>query len=216
VIENYGQFLKRKGGRLLSEEHSRIVPMTASLLDGVDIRETLRHFHEKRIFVRESRTVSGAVGSVVVIFDSDEKNQFPYCTTWHGEHEQESDMAFYATEPADNAAGPGICRCEYGGFLLSYPPLRLFDVWTDPEYFWFHAKPEKLLIAALDYSLEKYVVYVAAKPPRSYMKVFAARMGRKIVYVPIGTLSPAFLKRIRSFHVLFGRDKRAIARDYIW
>jgi hypothetical protein len=48
------------------------------------------------------------------------------------------------------------------------------------------------------------------------MKVFAARMGRKIVYVPIGTLSPAFLKRIRSFHVLFGRDKRAIARDYIW
>ncbi len=216
VIENYGQFLKRKGGRLLSEEQSRIVPMTASLLDGIDIRETLRHFHEKRIFVKENRTVKGAVGSVVVILDPDEKNQFSYCTTWHGEHDQESDMAFYATDPADNVVGPGICRCEYGGFMLSYPPLRMLDIWTDPEYHWFHQKPEKLLIAALDYSLERYVVYVASKPPRSYMKVFAARMGRKIVYVPIGTLSPVILKKIRVFHVLFGRDKRAIARDYIW
>jgi hypothetical protein len=216
VIETYGQFLKKKGGRLLSQEQSRVMPLTACLLDGIDMRETLRHLHERRIYVRENRMVRGAVGSVVVIFDGDRDNRFPYCVTWHGEHEQESDMAFYATDPADHIVGPGICRCEYGGFLLSYPPLRMLDVWADPEYRWFHSKPEKLLIAALDYSLEKYVVYVAAKPPRSYMKVLAARMGRHIVYVPIGTLSPIMLKKIRVFHVLFGRDKRHTARDYIW
>jgi len=166
--------------------------------------------------VKENRVVRGAVGSVVVVFDDHQENRFPYCMTWHGEHDQESDMAFYATDPADNIVGPGICRCEYGGFLMSYPPLRMVDVWTDPEYRWFQSKPEKLLIAALDYSLEKYVVYVAARPPRSYMKVFAARMGRQIVYVPIGTLSPVMRKKIRVFHVLFGHDKRPIARDYIW
>ncbi|NIQ39057.1 MAG: hypothetical protein GTN81_10760 [Proteobacteria bacterium] len=216
VIENYGQFLKKKGGRLLSEEQGRIVPMTVSLLDGIDIRETLRHSHEKRIFVRENIVMKGAVGSVVVIFDTDDQNRFPYCMTWHGEHDQESDMAFYATDPGDNVPGPGIGRCEYGGFLLSYPPLRMLDVWMDPEYRWFQSKSEKLLIAALDYSIEKHVVYVAARPPRSYMKVLASRMERKIVYVPIGTLSPETLKKIRVFHVLFGRDKREIAKDYIW
>lgn len=216
VIEGYGQFLKKKSGRVLSEEQSRIVPMTASLLDGVDLRETLRRFHEKKIYVKENRVVRGGVGSVVVVFDEDQENRFPYCMTWHGEHEQESDMAFYATDPADNIVGPGISRCEYGGFLLSYPPLRMFDVWKDPEYQWFDSKTEKLLVAALDYSLEKHVVYVAARPPRSYLKVFAARMGRRIVYVPIGTLSPIMLKKIRVFHVLFGHDKRALARDYIW
>jgi hypothetical protein len=90
------------------------------------------------------------------------------------------------------------------------------DIWTDPEYRWFDSKPERLLLAALDYTLEKHVVYVASKPPRSYMKVLAARMGRQIVYVPMGTLSPAMLKRIRVFHVLHGRNKRAIAPEYIW
>jgi hypothetical protein len=216
VIENYGGFLKKKGGRILSEEQSRTVPMTVSLLDGVNLRETLRKFYEQKIYVNEQRTLRGAVGSVVVIFDDDEENRFPYCMTWHGEHEQESDMAFYATDPSDNIVGPGICRCEYGGFLLSYPPLRMFDVWKDAEYRWFDRKSEKLLIAALDYSREKYVVYVAARPPRTTLKVLAGRMGRHIVYVPIGTLSPIMLKRIRVFHVLFGHDKRAIARDYIW
>jgi hypothetical protein len=217
LIENYGGFLKKKGGKLLSEEQNRIVPMVASLLDGIDLRETIRHLPERKIYVRENRVVKGAVGSVVVIYDEDEENErFPFCMTWHGENEQESDMAFYATDPADHIVGPGICRCEYGGFLLSYPPLRMMDVWSDSEYRFFDSKHEKLLIAALDYSLEKFVVYVASRPPRSTFRVIASRMEKQIVYIPIGTLSPVHLKSIRVFHILSGHDKRTIAKDYIW
>ena len=29
-------------------------------------------------------------------------------------------------------------------------------------------------------------------------------------------VSPVTLKKLRVFHVLFGHDKRDIARDYIW
>lgn len=217
VIENYGNFLKKKGGKLLSEEQSRIIPMVASLLDGIDLRETIRHLPEKRIYVREDRVVKGAVGSVVVIYDEDEENKkFTFSMTWHGENEQESDMAFYATDPADHIVGPGICRCEYGGFLLSYPPLRMIDVWSDPEYRFFNSKPEKLLIAALDYSLERFVVYVASRPPRSTFRTIASRMEKQIIYIPIGTLSPVQLKKIRVFHILSGHDKRSIAKDYLW
>ena len=39
--------------------------------------------------------------------------------TWQGEHTQESDMAFYSTDPYEQLVGPGIIRAEYGGFLMS-------------------------------------------------------------------------------------------------
>jgi hypothetical protein len=156
------------------------------------------------------------VGAIVVIFDEDKEGRYNWGMTWLGEHSQESDMAFYSTDPADKVVGPGIARAEYGGFLLSYPPLRMVNVWHDPDYWFAENKPETLLLAALDYSLEKYVVYVAARPPRSIFKNNAARLGKKIIYIPIGQLSPVSLKKIRVAHILDGHDKRDIAREYIW
>ena len=93
------------------------------------------------------------MGSVVVIFDEDRDDRYSYMTTWLGEHQNESDMAFYSTFPFDHLVGPGIGRAEYGGFLMSLPPRRMFDVWPDPDYDFAETKPERLLLAGLDYSL---------------------------------------------------------------
>lgn len=217
AIELYGEFLKKKGTILKAEEQARVEPFSSSLLDGIDLKETLRNIHDGRVYVREVRRGKGDVGVVVVIFDEDRQNKnFPYMTTWLGEHDQESDMAFYATRPEDNIVGPGICRCEYGGFMLSYPPRRLDDVWADPDYRYARTKSELLLLAALDYSREKQVVYVAARPPRSMFRQIAARIGRSIIYIPIGSLSPVTLKKLKIMHILSGKDKRQVARDYIW
>ena len=217
AIEEYGRFLKRKGCMQLSEEQSRTEKFSCSLLDGIDMRETLRNIHEGAIYVREQQRVSGGVGCLVVIFNEDRRSErYPYCMTWLGENEQESDMAFYATDPAENIVGPGICRCEYGGFMLSYPPRRVMDVWHDPDYRTAATRAEVLLMAALDYSIEKHVVYVAARPPRSIFKQMAARRDRKIVYIPLGSLSPHKIKQMRILHILSGKDKREIAKDYIW
>lgn len=217
AIENYGRFLKKKGVNQLSEEQWRVEPLTSSLLDGIDMRETVRNLHEGRIYVKEQQKVKGGVGSVVVIFDTDKDGKkFPYMMTWLGEHEQESDMAFYSTSPGDNVVGPGICRCEYGGFILAYPPGRMHDVWQDPDYSFARGKHELLLLAALDYSREAHVVYVAPRPPRGIFRQIAAGMGKKIVYLPVGSLSPVKLKAIRILHVLSGHDKREIAKDYVW
>jgi hypothetical protein len=217
AIEEYGRFLKRKGSMQLSEELSRSEKFSASLLDGIDMRETIRNIHEGAIYVREQQRAKGGVGCLVVIFDEDRRTErFPCRMTWLGEHEQESDMAFYATDPAENIVGPGICRCEYGGFLLAYPPRRMMDVWHDPDYQTAASGSEVLLMAALDYSIEKHVVYVAAKPPRSIFKQLAARQGRNIVYIPLGSLSSHKLKQLRILHILSGKDKREIAKEYIW
>ena len=216
VVEDYGRFLKKKGKNLLSEDRVRVEPFTTSILDGIDMRETIRKWYEHRIYVRQYQKLRGEVGSVVVIFDEDRDNRYPYMTTWTGENQNESDMAFYSTFPFDHLVGPGIGRAEYGGFLMSLPPHRMYDVWHDSDYEYAESKSERLLLAALDYSIHHYVVYVAAKPPRSIFKTIANRVGRTIVYIPIGQLSPVSLKKIRVVHVLDGHDKREIVKDYLW
>ena len=218
VIEDYGRYLQKKAVKVQSEAHSRTEPFTTSLLDGIDMRTTLRNWADgQKIFVREERRIDGGTGSVVLIFDQDAgKNDYPWCITWHGEHDQESDMAFYATDRRKKIIGPGIARCEYGGLMLSYPPRRLANIWGDPHYRMAKTKAEVLLLAAIDYCLDKHIVYVASEAPRSYFFSLAQRLGRKLVYLPIGTLSPTSLERIRVFHVLAGHRYRELAKNYIW
>ena len=216
VIENYGRFLKRYAKAVVSEERSRVEPFLTSMRDGLDLRETIRKWHEGKLYVRELGKFSGEVGALVIIFDEDRNDRYQYLTTWLGEHQNESDMAFYSTQPFEHIVGPGIGRAEYGGLLMTLPPRRLYDIWNDFDYETAETKAERLLMAALDYSMERHVVYIAAKPPRSTFRQLAARVNRKIVYIPLGQLSPAKLKKIRVVHVLDSYQRRAEAKQYIW
>ena len=216
VVEAYGQFVKSKAQQLLSGRQERTEPFTTSLLDGIDIRETLRNWHEGRLYVKQDSQTKGDITSVVVVFDEDPQDRYTYLTTWLGENQNESDMAFYSTPPFDHIVGPGIGRAEYGGFLLSLPSRRLWDVWSDPAYDIAESKPERLLLAALEYSLGKQVAYVAPRPPRALLRSLAARLGKTIAYIPLGQLAADARKKVRVVHVLDGHERRAEAKDYIW
>ncbi|MFN7941848.1 MAG: hypothetical protein U0X73_09615 [Thermoanaerobaculia bacterium] len=217
VIEDYGRFLEQKAVALLSAERRRTQPFEGSLLDGIDLRETIRHLAEGRIYVQELARAPGDAGAVVLIFDRDPSGErFPFCMTWLGEHDQESDMAFYASDPGEAVVGPGILRASYGGLMLTQPRGRLWDVWNDSDYSEARDKPEVLLWAAIDYNLEKLVVHVAAEAPSESAHRRAARQAKRIVHIPLGALSPTSLRRIRRVHLLAGKDKRAIAKPYVW
>ncbi len=222
AIENFGTFLQKKGTKLYAEEGGQTIPFTTSLEDGIDTRETIRHWTEGKLYIKVRGRPPAGVGSICVIFDEDspsednpKQEKYPWRTTWLGEHEQESDMSFYATPMGQNVIGPGITRCEYGGFMMSYPPRRMYDIWSDTDYRGCRSKPEALLMGAIDYAIKPIIVYVAAKPPPSRLKQFAKNYGKKVIYIPIGQLSPVVLRKIRTFHVLDGHDKRNIASEYI-
>ena len=53
-------------------------------------------------------------------------------------------------------------------------------------------------------------------PPRSIFRQIAARLDKRIIYIPLASLSPVKLKKLRVFHVLHGHDKRDIAKDFVW
>lgn len=216
VLEDFGEHLKKRATGMLSAENRRTVPFTSSILDGVDVRETIRRFYEDKLYVFEDRPVRGKVGSVVVIFDPDlDDENFPWKLTWLGEHEQESDMAFYATPLGQLNVGPGVSRCLHGGFMLTYPPMRVYDIWSDPYFDVAKNKPERLLMAAIEYSEEKFIVHAAKNPPPPRMKHLAERMGKQVVHLPLGSFSPQMLSRMRAFHVLAGHNVRRYAKEFI-
>jgi hypothetical protein len=216
-VEAYGDYLKKRGKSLLAAERARVVPFVSGFGEGIDLRETIKNWlHDGRLYVREEQASPAEVGAVCIIFDAeDRQNRYSFTVTWQGEHEDESDMALYATPPNANIVGPKIGRCEYGGFLMTYPPGRMFHVFEDPYFNDAVNKGERLLYAAIDYNNDRSVVYVAARPPSRRVLSFAARAGKQIVYLPIGQLSPATLRKIRVFHVLEGRAVRRYANDYI-
>ena len=111
VIEGYGRHLQKRAMEIKTEENARIVPFESSMLEGIDIRQTIRDWSKGKIYVKEGRPFRGKVGSVVVIFDPDPGEEgrgehFPWKVTWLGEHEQESDMAFYSTPAGEVMDGP--------------------------------------------------------------------------------------------------------------
>jgi hypothetical protein len=220
VIEGYGKYLMKKAVEIKTLENQLIEPFVSSTKDGIDVRETIRNWLNGKIYVKEEGRLQGQVGSLVVIFDPDPPDamgleQFPWKMTWHGEHSQESDMAFYSTPAGLDMVGPGISRCVYGGFMMTYPPMRVMDIWQDPYFDGAKDKTERLLLAAIDYSMEKHIVYVAPKPPSQLCQKVAEVLGKSIIYLPLGAISKATLRKIRYFHVLDGYPVRRYAKDYI-
>ena len=216
LIEKWGESLAKHATHLMQTSQSHTEPFVADIGGGVDVRETLRRFYENRIYVKSHEEGSLEFGSVVIIFDEDpERDKFPFEMTWLGEHSQESDMAFYSTPPGRDVVGPGISRMEHGGFVLSYPPLRMYDVWKDPTFTFAPTRHERLLVAGIAYSEKPGIVYAARKPPATRWKKLAKSMGRRLVYIPLGSLNPVHVSKMRTFHMLKNKGVRNYANEYL-
>ncbi|HOV13579.1 MAG TPA: hypothetical protein PK771_04795 [Spirochaetota bacterium] len=216
-LEGYSEKIKKKVANISESKNVITHPFVGSLLDGIDLRETLKNFHTKRIYVKDSPKIGGDVDAVVFIFtheDEDKENQFTYKMTWWGENDQESDMSFYATPPGINIISEGISRCEYGGFLLFYPRYSLSDIWADGDY---HSmkSDEALITAAIDHSVTGNIVVISTKPPNHKLKSWAKRCGKKLIFIPVGSLSPSKIRRLRIFHILQGHKTRLTASEFI-
>lgn len=216
AVEKWGETLMKHANHLLQTAQANSEPFLADFGDGPDIRETLRRHYEKRLYVKTGDVGAVEFGSIVVIFEEDEKfEQYPFQMTWLGEHSQESDMAFYSTPPGEQIIGPGISRMEHGGYMLSYPPMRMFDIWTDSTFEFVPTRHERLLVAGIVYSEKPGIVYVAKKKPLPKWKKFAKSMGKRLVYIPLGSLNPLHVKRMRTFHMLQNKGVRNNADEYL-
>ena len=149
-IESFHRHVRDQAKAILGADLARSEKFTTSVLDGIDIRETLRNWHTGDLYVKVVPPSRGSIEVVVFLFDvpADPK-LYTNRTTWYAEHAEESTLAFYATDPMKNLVGPGIAQAEYGGALFLFPPRPIPDIWTDPRLDFADTLEERLLAGAL-------------------------------------------------------------------
>jgi hypothetical protein len=216
AVESWADTLMKHANHILQASRTTSEPFVSDMCGGPDVRATLRRFHEDRIYIKVDEPGGYGFGSVVVVFEEDERtDRYPFQMTWLGEHAQESDMAFYSTLPGTDVVGPGISRMEYGAFMMSYPPLRMYDIWKDSHFDFVSKRHERLLVAGIAYSEKPGIVYAAKRPPAKSWQRLAASMGKRVVYVPLGSLNPGQVRRMRTFHMLQNKGIRNRVQEYM-
>ena len=216
-IENFNSHVRNKSLKILSDEHSKSEEFTTSIKDGIDIRETIRNWHSGKIYVKEVPYVNARVDTIVVIFDEDHDEKYSFSTTWYAEHENESTLSFYATNPFENIIGPGIGKSYYGGFSLLYPPkktppLNDFVYYKNYEDY---SLAVQLTLYALYYSEQKVVTYISDKVPSIFLKTKATEMGKRLLWIPLSSFSGETIRKLRKFHMLNGFEVRNWAEKFI-
>lgn len=227
-IESFTSHVREQAKALLGADLARVEKFTTSVKDGIDLRETLRHWPERargrastaqprlELYVKDMLPARGRVEVVVFLFESPaDPDRFSWQATWYAEHEQESTLCFFATPFQDTLIGPGIGQSDYGGALFLFPPRPIPDVWTDPALAFATALDERLVAAALLHSEERHIALVAPAPPRARWRQLARRMGKHLVFLPLHRFSGQTVDRLRRFHVLNGHEIRSYAAKFI-
>jgi hypothetical protein len=214
-IENFNAGLRDKACARMNEEHASTEKFSVSMRDGVDLRETLTHWYSGDLYVKNLPLSRGTVDTMIIIFDADHDERYPHQATWYAEHNEESTLTFYSTNPFENMIGPGIARSYYGGLSLLFPPRNIPNIFEMDLSNGPLSHAERLTFGALLFSEERHVGFVAKKrPPVSLLKI-AAHLKKRLVWLPLSSYSAETLKRLRTFHVLNGKEVRSWATRFI-
>ena len=214
-IEGFNAHVRKKAGAVVCEDRSLTEKFTVSVKDGIDVRETMRNWFNADIYVREIPPSQGKTDMVVIIFDEGHDDNYPHCATWYAEHDQESTLTFYATDPYADLIGPGIARSRYGGLSLLFPPRLIPNVFALSDAPELKSLSEYLAYGALLFSREKIIPYVAAKKPGVRLTGLAKKFKKRFVWIPLSAFSMETIRKLRTFHVLNGKTVRSWAARFI-
>ena len=216
LIENFRAHVFDRARAVIGADLARTEPFTTSILDGIDIRDTLRHWYEQKIYVKVLPPSRGKLDCVVMLFDSPaDPREYPWRTTWYAEHDEESTLAFFASDFSKELVGPGIAQATYGGALFLFPPVHIPNIWTDKALDFTETLEERLLAAACCYSACPQIALVSSAPPGAGWRKLAQRYGKKWVHLPLSQFSAATIQQLRMVHVLNGHQVRSYAADFI-
>ena len=215
-IENFRAHVFDRAKSVMGADLARTEKFTTSIQDGVDIRDTLRHWYEGEIYVKVLPPNRGRLDAAVMLFDSPaDPRDYSWRTTWYAEHENESTLAFFASDFHQELVGPGIALATYGGALFLFPPIAIPDVWSDPRLDFTETMEERLLAAACLHSQNRQIALVSPLPPGAGWRRLAKRFDKAWVHIPLSQFSDSTVQQLRIVHVLNGRQVRSYASHFI-
>ncbi len=233
-IESFTRHVREQARAILGADLARVEKFTTSIKDGVDLRESLRHWHtgdrhtgprgqdqpartgRMDIYVKEIPPARGNVEAVVFLFDTPaDPGVYSWQATWYAEHAEESTLCFYATPFREQMVGPGIGQSSYGGAFFLFPPRPIPNIWEDSRLNFVRTLEERLIAGAALHSQEPHVVVVSPIPPRASWRRIAREFQRNLVPIPLSRFSGQTVDRLRRFHVLNGHEIRSYAARFI-
>ena len=215
-IEDFRAHVFDRAKAVLGADLARTEKFTTSIMDGIDIRDTLRHWYDGDIYVKVMPPSRGKLDCVVMLFDTPaDPRDYPWRTTWYAEHEEESTLAFFATDFAKELVGPGIALSTYGGAMFLFPPVHIPDIWRDRELDFTETLEERLVAAGCLHSQCPYVALVSPLPPGAGFRKLAKHFGKKLVHIPLGQFGDGVVQQLRMMHVLNGHHIRSYAANFI-
>ncbi|MCR9116597.1 MAG: hypothetical protein NXI22_06570 [bacterium] len=215
-IENFRAHVFERAQSLIGADLAKTEKFTTSVMDGIDIRETLRHWYDGDIYVKVEPPSQGNLDCVVMLFDSPaDPRDYPWRTTWYAEHQEESTLAFFASNFADEMVGPGIALANYGGAMFLFPPKPIPDIWTDPRFDFAETLEERLLAAACHHADARQIALVSPLPPGAGWRRLARRFKKQWVHMPLSQFNDGVIQQLRMVHVLNGHEVRSFAADFI-
>ena len=196
-------------------ENVRVTPFSTDLGEGIDVRETLRHFGENRVYIKETPPTKFKADTVLLLFDIENDEKYPNQMVWFAEHDQESTLSFYATEALDKMIGPGIAELEYGGLSLLFPPRPTFNPFESRKATKGYSLAEKLLWGAILNTEESHIVVCCEQKPTPRMHEIAKIHNKFLIHVSFSQFGQETLDRLRRFHMLNGNEVRSWAKRFI-
>jgi hypothetical protein len=216
LIENFRAHVFDRAKAIMGADLAKTEKFTTSVKDGIDIRDTLRHWFEGDIYVKEFPPARGHLDAAVMLFDSPaDPRDYPWRSTWFAEHEEESTLAFFATDYRREMVGPGIGMSTYGGAMFLFPPIGIRDIWRDRRLDFAETLEERVLAAACLHSRHRQIALLSPLPPGAGWRRLARRFGKTWVHVPLGQFSDSTVQQLRILHVLNGRQVRSYASHFI-
>jgi len=210
--QQYMGHIRKKIIEILMEEESATMEFETSLEDGIDWRETMRHYDEGKIYVKKYPKNKYQVGALVIQFlEEPLDEEYSHHSTLFAEHDQESHISVITTEPGEVLVGPGISRVKYAALISQFPPVGMAYLISQQNV----DLKLRLIWTAMQMSLNRIIGFVAKRPPTAAQRHFAAEQGYRLVYLPMGQLTSQSLRRLRTMHLLAHRDLRDRAREYI-
>jgi hypothetical protein len=216
VIESFRTRVADRAQAIAGADLARSEKFTTSIKDGIDIRETLRHWYDKEIFVKVLPPSIGKLDCVLMLFDCPaDPSEYNWRSTWFAEHQNESTLAFFATDFSKEVIGPGIAIATYGGAMFLFPPVKIPDIWHDPNLRFAESLEDRLIAAACFHSRQRRVALLSPKAPGARWRQIARRFSKQLVHVPLSQFNDAMIQQMRMVHVLNGQQVRSYAEHFI-
>ncbi len=216
LIESFRTRVADRAKAVIGSDLARSEKFSTSIMDGLDIRETLRHWYDREIYVKIMPPSVGQLDCVIMLFDSPaDPRDYPWRTTWFAENQNESTLAFFATNFMNEVIGPGIATATYGGALFLFPPVSVPDIWQDARLDDADDLEERIIAAGCLHSNAKHIALLSPKAPGARWRKIVRKFRKQLVHLPLSQFNDAMIQQLRTVHVLDGKQVRSYAEHFI-